>query len=249
MESNESKAENIDNRTLYERVVDCLQNTNLTYQQIGDICGASRQRVHQIYQRALENGVNVPNRLAVKRKIQSEAVRDMLVRDEQFVNIYKNTLDFVQALTLSGVSDKRGRFLLKREGYNPNRLITNSELQQPYNRQPLTGKHLYVIKDLIEGVLTATQIARKWNKPVPYVFNLMQECRNADIALPDLPDGRITTSSKTRAERYGWKPRSCVCTTCNKTFTLMTVEVDGEKHRIYYNRKHCLECKPFSPKK
>lgn len=243
-----SSSTNTEQKSNKQQVIDLLKNTNLTYREIGEQVGLSRQRIHQIYIEATASGENIPTRRDVSRKLRTEMVAELLHTDNEFIEIYKNTGDYEQALTLTGIEPRRARFVLRREGYNPRRLISRRELENEYHRQAHTGIHLYVLRDILDAKLTASQIAQKWDRPVPYVFNLMQECRNAKIEIPDLPDGRTTTSWITREKNGTYTPNVRCCKGCNTSFTPNFVDENGEKQRSFHDRAYCFTCNPFVPK-
>jgi hypothetical protein len=235
--------------TVRQQIIDLLKSTTLTYKEIAARFNLSRQRIHQIYVQATASGENIPSRKEVGRKVRKKMVEELLQIDKAFIEIYKQTYDYQVALTLTGIEPRRARFVLRCEGYNPNRLISRDELATQYHRQPHTGIHLYVLRDILDAKLTATQIAQKWNRTVPYIFNLMQECRNAKIEVPELPDGRTVTGWITREQNGTYTPNQRICKTCNATFVPKFTDAHGEEHRAFHDRAHCFTCVPFVAQK
>jgi hypothetical protein len=94
------------------------------------------------------------------------------------------------------------------------------------------------MSDLLQGGMTATMIAEKWKKPVPFVFNLIAECKSAGILLPELPDGRLNA-------RRAQPVKHNTCKTCGKVFKPSFRDEQGDYVRGNPNRVQCFDCEPF----
>lgn len=224
------------------KILDLLKNTELTYREISEQAGCTKQNVQIIHKRYLALGHDLPTRHEIMERKNIAKQQAVLLKDKDFIARYIETNNFEQSAIDAGISFVRARKALRSHELTQTGLIFDRNTAKAYKVQRITGRWLYVMADVLAGTMNATQIAEKWKKPIPFVFNLMAECRAAGITVPELPDGRSNA-------RRNMKPVPNLCKDCGKDIVTRFVDENGIRVRADLRRVKCLECSPYIPRK
>ena len=224
------------------KILDLLKNTELTYKDISEQAGCTKQNVQIIHKRYLSLGHDLPTRQEIMERKNIAKQQVVLLKDKDFVARYIETNHFEQSAIDAGISFVRARKVLRAHELTQTGLIFDRNTAKTYRVQRITGRWLYVMADVLAGTMNATQIAEKWKKPIPFVFNLMAECRAAGITLPELPDGRSNARRNVTSVPN-------LCKDCGKEIVTRFVDENGIRVRADLRRVKCLECSPYIPRK
>lgn len=225
-----------------ERILDMLKNTEMTYVEIANNIGCTKQNVQILHKRYLSFGYDLPTRQEILERKNIAKQQQMLLKDQDFIARYVKTNDFEQSATDAGISFIRAKKVLRSNNLTNSGLIFDKNMAQSHKSQRITGRWLHVLADILNGTMNATQIAEKWKKPVPFIFNLMAEAKNAGICVPELPDGRHNP-------RRELPPAKNLCKTCGKDFRTSLRMPDGTRVRGDHRRVNCFDCNPYFPRK
>lgn len=172
-----------------DTIRDLLQDSTLTLRDIASKVGVTHQRVHQIHKELLQAGEDVPviEEVLDRRRIVREA--KYLEQGKVFLEHLQAHGDFTTATQVAGISRSRARMICKDNDIG---LDGKSKVRRDCKSlsQRLSGQFLYIIADIINTNASIVSIAEKYNRPSPYITNLIAECRAAGIALPERTDAR-----------------------------------------------------------
>jgi hypothetical protein len=224
-----------------QRILDLLQNSEMTYREIAAEVGCTKQNVQGVHKRFLAEGYELPTRNEILERKMIAKQQDVLQKDQEFIRLYTETNDFEQSALAAGISLLRARKVRKANNLNGTGLLINKKLTEAYPQQKITGRWLHIVADILNTPLSGTKLAEKWQKPVPFIFNLIAECKAAGLQVPERVDGRESPRRTTPAKEN-------VCKKCGNKFRVNFKLEDGTRIRGDHNRVHCFDCNPFVPK-
>lgn len=164
------------------KVLELLKDPSLTYLEIAEKVGCTKQNIALIHKKYFMEGYDLPSRAEIYDHRRADRERAMQLKDQECLKHYFEHGDIDEAARAAGISMTRAKSALRHH---------NSKIKSKNwpKGGPLLGKWAYVLADILEGNMTGSEIARKWDTPSPRIFNLIAECRAAGIPI-NLPDGR-----------------------------------------------------------
>jgi hypothetical protein len=225
-----------------KKIFEALKSSNKTYREIAEELRVTKQYVSFVHKRLLSEGYDVPLRSEVRDRLRFAKDEAMRRKDEEFARLLVESNNFEESARIAGISLVRANKVRRQLRLNGTGLIIDKNICDEHPSLRITRRWLYLVADLINTDMPLTEIAEKWKKPKPFVFNLADECRQAGIVIAEHRDGRHAPRNRPPAKLR-------VCKTCGCNFKSWRRLPDGTIQRAWASRTHCLDCKPFEGKK